>query len=94
MVSRVLGDDFDVVVNGKVTGLTGLTGGNVYFLNASVAGALTSVPPSSIGDVHKPLLVADSTNSGYFFNWRGDLISPGPTGAAGGYYLFTYTFGR
>ena len=60
---------------GYITGLSGLTAGTVYFLSASTAGALTATEPTTSGHVSKPLLIADSTTSGYFFNMRGVVIS-------------------
>jgi len=73
---------FTLTTGGKVTGLSGLTAGTVYFLSAGTAGALTATEPSTIGQVSKPVLVADSTTSGWFFNFRGLVV--GGAGAAGG----------
>jgi len=61
---------------GRITGLSGLTAGTAYFLSPSTAGALTATEPSSTGQISKPLLIADSTTSGWFFNWRGQVIGP------------------
>lgn len=69
-------DDFTVQLFGYITGLTGMTAANVYFLDPATAGALTSTNPVALGQVSKPLLVADSSSSGYLFNWRGELIAP------------------
>lgn len=66
---------FQLTTNGKVTGLSGLTAGTVYFLDPTTAGALTATIPSTNGQVIKPLLVADSTTSGYFTNMRGQQIA-------------------
>lgn len=66
---------FRMVTGGKISGLSGLTAGTVYFLSASTAGALTATEPTTIGYVSKPLLIADSTTSGYLFNFRGSVIS-------------------
>ena len=40
------------------------------FLSATTAGALTSVEPGA-GFISKPLFIAETTNSGYFVNMRG-----------------------
>lgn len=69
-------NNFVLTTSGLVTGLSGLTAGETYFLSPTVAGALTNTRPSSSGQVVKPLLVADSTTSGYFINFLGQLIGP------------------
>lgn len=66
---------FRMVTGGKITGLSGLTTGAVHFLSASTAGALTATEPATVGHISKPLIIADSTTSGYFFNYRGLTIS-------------------
>jgi hypothetical protein len=82
-------DDFTLTVIGYIEGMSGLTAGVVYFLSESVAGALTSTEPSGAGEVSKPLFIADTTTSGWFFNWRGlelpfgGAAGTGPTGATG-----------
>lgn len=68
-------NNFVITVIGYVTGLSGLTANTVYFLDPSSAGALTATEPSANGQVSKPLLLADTTTSGYFYNFRGQLIS-------------------
>lgn len=67
-------DNFTLVTRGTVSGLTGLTSGAVYFLSTTVAGALTTTEPTTDGEFSKPLLIADSTTSGNFINFRGNLI--------------------
>lgn len=68
-------DNFTLCYGGHVTGLSGLTAGEVYFLSASSAGDLTTTPPSTVGQYVKPLLIADTTTSGYFFNMRGNEVT-------------------
>lgn len=78
IVSKVAdANTFTLLTSGKITGLSGLTAGNVYFLSASSSGALTATHPTA-PNVSKPLLVADSTTSGYFSNMRG-IIGAGTT---------------
>lgn len=74
-------DNFTLQMGGHVTGLTGLTAGMVYFLSESTPGALTATEPTAAGEISKPLLIADSTTSGYFFNFRGLVI--GDAGGSG-----------
>lgn len=92
LVTVVAGvDDFTLTVVGRVTGLTGLTGGVVYFLDAATPGALTATEPVAVNQISKPLLIANTATSGYFFNMRGARIGAGAgatgitgaTGAAG-----------
>lgn len=66
---------FSLTTSGKITGLSGLTAGEVYFLSGSVAGGLTATEPSTVGHVSKPVLVAYSTTAGIVINYRGKLIS-------------------
>lgn len=70
---------FAMTSGGRVTGLSGLTAGSVYFLDPSTAGALTATEPTATGQISKPLLVADATTSGYFFNYRGLVVGGGIT---------------
>jgi hypothetical protein len=69
-------DKFTLHYGGRITGLSGLTAGEVYFLDDDTAGLLTTTEPADVGDISKPLLVADDTTSGYFFNWRGASVAP------------------
>ena len=57
-----------------VTGLSGLTSQTVYWLSDQTPGLITSTQPTTIGSIQKPLLIADSTTSGFFVNTRGDVI--------------------
>lgn len=59
-----------------------LTAGEAYFLSPSVAGAITAIEPSAVGQVSKPIFIATTTGSGYFFNMRGIVVASGA--ASGG----------
>ena len=75
MVSRVIDVDiFELTLEGKVTGLTGLTAGAVYFLSASTAGAITVTEPSTLGYVSLPIGVAISTTDFYVKSSRGAVV--------------------
>jgi hypothetical protein len=77
MVSGVTDvDHFTLLVSGHATGLSGLAPGTVFFLNPAIAGALTSVNPATVGEISKPVMIADSTTSGFFNNWRGLVVQP------------------
>jgi hypothetical protein len=64
-------NNFIVATEGYVTGLQGFTPGVIYFLSPTYAGQLTSVEPTAIGQFSKPVFTADTTDSGYFHNYRG-----------------------
>lgn len=85
IVSAVAGvNDFSLQIGGLVSGLSGLSAGSVYFLSPSTAGALTTTEPSTVGQISKPLLVATSATTGYFINYRGEVLTTGPTAGATG----------
>ena len=80
IVSKVQTPDLFVLHSGGyVSGLSGLSPGTTYFLSDSSPGLLTATEPTTAGSVSKPLLIADSPTSGYFFNFRGLIISGAPT---------------
>lgn len=68
---------FTLATGGYITGLSGLTAGAAYFLSSITSGLLTTVEPAA-GDISKPVLIADTTTSGYFFNMRGVVVSDTP----------------
>ena len=76
IVSAVAGaNDFTLTTGGKITGLSGLTAAQMYFLSPTTAGALTLTAPSTAGQVSKPVFYSDTTTSGYLFNMRGAVVS-------------------
>lgn len=75
VVEVVNANSFVLHVAGYLDELSGLTAGVVYFLSPSSAGDLTATAPAAAGQVSKPLLVADGADSGWWFNWRGILVS-------------------
>lgn len=66
---------FVIICEPWISGLSGLTAGTVYFSDPVTAGAFTSTSPNTVGQINKPVLVADTTTSGYFVNYRGELLS-------------------
>lgn len=75
MVSRVVDSStFELTISGEVTGLTGLTAGEAYFLSPSSAGTMTITEPTTIGQISLPLGVASSTTSFYVTLKRGNVI--------------------
>ena len=67
-------DNYEITLSGEVTGLTGLTAGEVYFLSAATAGLLTVTEPSTVGQVSVPVGIASSTTSLYVAPKRGVVI--------------------
>lgn len=65
---------FKIMFLGNIAGLAGMVSGDVYFLSDVTAGALTNTAPTTVGHISKPLLIATSATTGYFFNWRGVTI--------------------
>jgi hypothetical protein len=79
MVSSVSSDGnyFDLATIGRITGLSGLTAGTAYFLSDTVAGTITATATTTEGSIIKPVLISDSTTSGYLYNMRGNEIVAG-----------------
>lgn len=71
-------NNFNLLVSGEVSALTGLTPGGVYFLSDTVAGELTLTQPTTTGHISKPLLIATDASTGFFYNFRGKIIN-GPS---------------
>lgn len=75
MVSRVIdASNFELTLNGEVSGLAGLTMGENYFLSASSAGAITATEPSVVGQISLPIGVASSTTTLYVAPKRGSVV--------------------
>lgn len=72
-------NQFVLVINGRVTTLSGLTPGYTYFLSDITSGLLSATEPTVVGHVSKPLLLAYSSTSGYFNNYRGIVVANGST---------------
>ncbi len=71
---------FTFQMAGRVTGLSGLTVGGVYYLDTN--GDMTLTPSTTSGYINKPLMVADTTTSGIIIPYRGNII--GASGGSGG----------
>lgn len=66
---------FTLLTQGYIENLSGLTAGNVYFLSDSLEGGVMATEPVLDGYISKPLILADDTDSGYFYNMRGIGVS-------------------
>jgi hypothetical protein len=86
VVSAVIdANNFTLSTNGVISGLSGLTAGQTYYLSPVAAGQITATEPTSIGQISKPCLVATSSSSGTITNLRGIIIS-GPAASSGPTY--------
>ena len=93
IVSAVAGaDDFTLTTHGKISGLSGLTAGTAYFLSDTVAGTLTATEPTDADTISKPVLIADTTTTGYIFNFRGILNDTAPGGGGGGSAPYSFDY--
>ena len=82
IVSEVIdANNFQLLTEGFVSGLSDLTSGDTYFLSDVTPGLLTLTEPVTAMHISKPLFIAQSATTGYFHNWRGKVI---PTGSGGG----------
>lgn len=74
---------FKVMMLGyKPSGFTGLTPGAVLYLSPTLAGKLTATRPNVDGQYIKPVLIVDTSSSGYVINDAPTLFSSGgPDGA-------------
>jgi hypothetical protein len=72
------GSQFTVIGTGycdSTVGFTSLAAGTVYWANPAAPGGMTSIQPTTIGQVQKPVFLADSANSGWLLNYRGNIIT-------------------
>jgi len=74
VVSVATGTGLIVQQAGHITGLTGLTDEAVYFLDPITPGALTETQPTTIGQIVKPVLIADGTTSAWVVPYRGNDV--------------------
>lgn len=51
-----------------------LVAGSVYYLDPTTAGAMTAVAPATPGQILKPLLIAYSTQTGFWLNYQGQQL--------------------
>jgi hypothetical protein len=84
-------NNFTVFFEGYVTGLSGFTPGNYYFVSDTTPGLLTSVEPSANTSFSNPLFFAITTSTGVVLPFRPSQII-GSTGNTLGVTLFTKTY--
>ena len=84
MIQNTTTNDFDLVYYGKITGLSGLNTGEFYFLSPTISGAITSIEPTGIGQISKPVLLSLSDTEANVLLYRGfEIVSPQSGGSSG-----------
>ncbi len=81
---------FDLTMGGYVTGLTTLSVNSTYFLSDTTAGLLVNAKPVTTGHLVKPVIIADSTTSGWVLPYPPYLLSV-DTGSTSSSSLNQYT---
>ena len=71
MVQETTTNAFNLVFNGKITGLSGLAFGEVYFLSPDTAGAFTANEPTTNGQISRPILFGLTSTTANVLTYRG-----------------------
>ena len=87
VVTSSTGTAFTYVANGYATGFTGLVDAANYYLSETTAGALTTNPPSAVGMVIKPVLIAIGSTAAQIVEYPGAQVQP--AGSNSGYSGFS-----
>ncbi len=77
IVSYVDTNDFYAYIQGSISGLSGLTAGQYYYLSDITAGLLTSAIPTSVNSYSNPMLLAMTSTSGIVLPFRPSAIDTG-----------------
>ena len=67
---------FTLSISGYITGLSGLSAGQYYYVSAATAGLLTVTEPG-LTLISNPLFFADSTSSGFVLPYRPSQVTTG-----------------
>lgn len=89
VVQSATATEFVLVINGFITGLTGIVDASYYYLSDTVAGGLTTTAPEADGSVIKPILIGTSTTTGVVVEYPGVVIGSTNNGASGHLGLWT-----
>lgn len=65
---------FIITSDGHASGFSGLTAGSVYFLSDATPGLVTTTIPVTVGNITKPIWIADTTTSCWIYQERGKII--------------------
>jgi len=83
IIQNVTSTALTAVINGNISGLTGLTDATEYYLSDQTAGLLTTVPPSANGSIIKPLMISTGTSTGVVVEYPGVQIGSTNNGTSG-----------
>jgi len=67
-------NDFVVYIDGPISGLSGLTVGQYYFVSDATPGLLTTVEPTATSSFSNPMLLATTTTDGLMLSFRPSQI--------------------
>lgn len=101
LVSKVSNvDNFTLTYSGffDATSVTGLSANTIYYVSPVVAGAITPIAPSGLGEENRPLLITQTPTTGIVVQYRGRIVesitgSSGTTNVIGPAEDGTYTDG-
>lgn len=91
IVSEVIDvNNFNIRQSGYIKNLNNLTENTTYFVSPTNAGEYTDISPTDYGDLVKPILFADSEESGWVLHYPGYIITKPVTGdTSGGTIYYT-----
>lgn len=85
VVQYVDANNFILYQVGEVTGLSGLSSGQYYFVSDATPGLLTTTAPTATTSFSNPLFFAISTTAGLVLPFRPSAITSGSSGGADAY---------
>jgi hypothetical protein len=89
VVQSANSSEFTYVINGYISGLTGIEDATCYYLSDTVPGQLTMDAPTVSGSVIKPVLIGTSTTTGVVVEFPSVVIGSTNNGTSG--YLARWT---
>ena len=79
IVRQVNHDSIDVITQGYVEGLSGLTAEGLYYLSGTADGGFTLTQPVTVGWISKPVLLGTGRTHGIVLDYEGSLVAGGDT---------------
>ena len=89
VVQSANSSEFTYVINGYISGLTGIEDATCYYLSDTVPGQLTMDAPTVSGSVIRPVLIGTSTTTGVVVEFPSVVIGSTNNGTSG--YLARWT---
>lgn len=88
IVSTVVNSNtFDLTQSGYISGQTGLSPNTTYYVSDTIYGGKSAVAPTTTGYIVRPILVANTSSTGWVLPYQGYTITEpitGGTGTSGG----------